>query len=194
MGAEPETTNLLVVEDERDVAVTYARALDSKFDVEIAGTGRKGLEILAGDGIDIIVLDRRLPGMSGDEFLKTARKRGYSCPVVMMTAVEPDFDVLWLDFDDYLVKPVAPNVLQETLERNLELTSYAEPIQEYLKLVETQRLIAENNSEDQLTEHEEYQSLLRRRDELRKDVEAIIEEIDEEELIKLGIRDLWLND
>lgn len=194
MEAESETTNLLVVEDERDVAVTYARALSSEFDVEIAGTGQKGLEILAADGIDIIVLDRRLPGMSGDEFLKTARKRGYSCPVVMMTAVEPDFDVLWLDFDDYLVKPVAPSVLQETLERNLELTSYAEPIQEYLKLVETQRLIAENNSEDQLTEHEEYQSLLRRRDELRKDVEAIIEEIDEEELIKLGIRDLWLND
>lgn len=194
MVREPEGTRVLVVEDEKDVAVTYATALKPEFDVEIAGTAREGLETLAADGIDIIVLDRRLPGQSGDEFLKMARQRGYSCPVIMVTAVKPDFDVLWLDFDDYLVKPVAPSVLKETLNRNLELTSYAEPIQEYLKLVETQRLIAKNNSEDQLKEHEEYQSLLRRRDELRKEVKTIIGKIDEEELIKLGIRDLWLSE
>lgn len=194
MATETDKSRVLVVEDEEDVANVHATALEPKFDVEIALDAQEGFETLAAGGIDIILLDRRLPGLSGDEFLKKIRRRGYSCPVVMVTAVEPDFDVLWLDFDDYLVKPVEKDVLRETLDRNLELTTYAEPIQEYLKLVETQRLIAENNSSDQLAEHEEYQSLLRRRDELREEVGEIVEEIDEDELIKVGIRDLWLEE
>lgn len=194
MTQKTESSTVLIVEDEEPLANMYASKLRSKYEVEVVHNAQAGFEVVAANGIDIILLDRRLPGLSGDEFLTEIRQRGVSCPVVMITAVEPDVDLLWLDFDDYILKPAKEGELIDAVEHNLKLTDYQEPIQEYLKLAETQQLIAENNPESQLREHEEYQSVLRRLEELRGEVAEIVEEVDEDEFVKMGIRDLWMRD
>lgn len=184
---------VLIVEDEVDAAGIYESALESTYRVAVVHDARTGLQQMEDTVVDLVMLDRRLPDISGDEFLSTIRDRGFTCPVIMLTAVKPDLDILWMDFDDYLLKPVTEAELLEAAERNLQLTAYQEPLQEYLTLHETQRLIADNNPEVDLRNHEKYQSVQERLDVLRNDVEEIVEELDDDQLIALGIRDLWLN-
>jgi len=99
---------VLVVEDEPDLADLYAAWLGDEYRVRTAYGGQEALDELdeADDEVDAILLDRRMPGLSGDEVLAAVRERGIDCRVAMVTAVEPDFDILKMGFDDYLVKPV----------------------------------------------------------------------------------------
>jgi len=60
-----------------------------------------------------------MPGMSGDEVLETLREEGHGCPVVMVTAVEPDEGMVDLSFDEYVVKPADREELLRTVERAL---------------------------------------------------------------------------
>ena len=69
-----------------------------------------------GDGgsYDLLVLDIRLPGMTGLELLRTLRDRGNPTPVLMLTAKGSEDDVvhgLDLGADDYLTKPFSPRAL-----------------------------------------------------------------------------------
>lgn len=94
---------ILVVEDERDVADLYTTLLATKYDVQTAYNGQQALE-LVDETIDIVLLDRRMPGLSGDEVLQEIDSRNYECQVVLVTAVEPDFDIIELGFDAYVKK------------------------------------------------------------------------------------------
>ena len=74
-------------------------------DVRTAYGGEEALE-KADEDVDLVFLDRQMPDMSGDDVLERVRERGLDCRVVMVTAVDPDFDIVEMPFDDYLTKPV----------------------------------------------------------------------------------------
>jgi len=104
--------HLLVVEDDPKLGRLLARLLgDDRHVVELATDGPAGLEIaLEAPGIEAIVLDVGLPGMSGFEVARTLRARGSNVPIIMLTARDTVGDrVSGLDAgaDDYLVKPFA---------------------------------------------------------------------------------------
>lgn len=109
---------ILLVEDERKVASFIARALrESTYAVDIAESGEKALEIGADVLYDAILLDVRLPGLSGIEVCRELRQRGIEAPVLMLTArglVEQRVEGLDAGADDYLTKPF---VLAELLAR-----------------------------------------------------------------------------
>ena len=109
---------VLVVEDEPDLRETYIAALEREYDVRAASDGDEAVEAVD-DAVDVVFLDRRMPGISGDEVLSELRDRGVDCRVVMVTAVEPDTDVLQMEFDEYLVKPVESDDLRSAVERML---------------------------------------------------------------------------
>jgi len=100
---------VLVVEDERKVASFLARALrENAYAVDIAETGEKALEMAAKAPYDVILLDVRLPGLSGIEVCRELRAGGVEAPVLMLTArslVEQRVEGLDAGADDYLVKP-----------------------------------------------------------------------------------------
>jgi len=78
--------------------------------VELVGDGRAGLDTATTGHFDLIVLDLRLPGMSGLEVLRTLRDRGVGTPVLVLTAqdsVEFKVDALRMGADDYVTKPFA---------------------------------------------------------------------------------------
>lgn len=108
---------VLVVEDEPDIAALIDYQLTREgFHVATTGDGKKALEAVARDIPDLIVLDRMLPGMSGDEVLKRLRAEAItaSVPVLMLTARrEPEdrIEGLELGADDYLTKPFSPREL-----------------------------------------------------------------------------------
>src|SRR3981189_2000649 len=109
---------ILIVEDERKVASFIARALrENSYAVDVAETGEKGLGQATDVTYDAILLDVRLPGMSGLEVCRELRQQGVEAPVLMLTArglVEQRVAGLDAGADDYLAKPFA---LAELLAR-----------------------------------------------------------------------------
>jgi DNA-binding response OmpR family regulator len=109
---------ILLVEDERKVASFIARALrENTYAVDVAESGEKALQLGIDVPYDAILLDVRLPGMSGIELCRELRQRGIEAPVLMLTArglVEQKVEGLDAGADDYLTKPF---VLTELLAR-----------------------------------------------------------------------------
>ena len=149
---------VLIVEDEPDVAETYKLWLQDDYEVRMAQDGDTGLEMLDGD-VDVVLLDRMMPGLSGDEVLSEIRERDLGCRVAMVTAVEPDFDILEMGFDAYLSKPIRSNQLHETVENLLERSEYDSLLQEYYALVEKQATLEATKSSAELAESDEYEAL-----------------------------------
>jgi len=160
---------VLIVEDEPDVAETYNLWLADDYDVRIAQDGDEGLTELD-EAVDVVLLDRMMPGLSGDEVLERIRERDLECRVAMVTAVEPDFDILEMGFDAYLSKPIRSEQLHETVEKLLERSTYDSLLQEYYALVEKQATLETAKSGAELAESEEYERLKARIDELRDDL------------------------
>src|SRR6202790_2903760 len=109
---------ILLVEDERKVASFIARALrENSYAVDIAESGEKALELTTDVTYDAILLDVRLPGLSGIQVCRELRQQGMEAPVLMLTArglVEQRVEGLDAGADDYLTKPF---VLAELLAR-----------------------------------------------------------------------------
>jgi len=96
---------VLVVEDESKLADTYAGWLSGTYDVRTAYSGSEALDRLD-EGVAVCLLDRRLPDSTADEVIEDVTARYPGCRVALVTGVTPDFDILEMEFDDYLVKPV----------------------------------------------------------------------------------------
>ena len=114
---------VLVVDDEHAVADLHAYWLRPEYDVLVEYGGEAALEAVD-DSVDVVLLDRRMPDVDGDEVLVAIRDRGYDCRVGMVTAVPPDVDVLDLGFDDYLCKPVDREGLVGAVHRLEEYDAY----------------------------------------------------------------------
>jgi DNA-binding response OmpR family regulator len=107
---------VLLIEDERKVASFVARALrENAYAVDVAETGEQGLEMAAVAAYDAILLDVRLPGISGIEVCRRLRQEAIETPILMLTArslVEQRVEGLDAGADDYLTKPFALDELQ----------------------------------------------------------------------------------
>jgi two-component system response regulator AdeR len=173
--ADPEPV-VLIVEDESDVAETYRLWLEDEYEVRIAYNGDEGIEQLD-DAVDVVLLDRMMPGPSGDEVLEYIRTEELGCRVAMVTAVEPDFDILKMGFDDYLVKPVTSDTLKETVAGLLRRGEYDTEMQELFSLTSKKAMLETEKSATELADNEEYQRLTDRIDELRSQADESLEAV-----------------
>jgi DNA-binding response OmpR family regulator len=108
-----ERPSVLIVEDERELADLYGEWLEmAGCSVRTAYDGRTALEHLDPE-VDVALLDRRLPEMRGEQILERIRDSEQDCSVAMVTAVEPEADIIEMGFDEYLVKPVKQAELME---------------------------------------------------------------------------------
>ncbi|MCW5634470.1 MAG: response regulator transcription factor [Rubrivivax sp.] len=100
---------ILVVEDERDIAELVALHLaDLPAQVTLASEGLGGLDLALRQPWDALVLDIRLPGLSGLDLCRELRACASPLPILMLTARDSELDrVLGLELgaDDYLTKP-----------------------------------------------------------------------------------------
>ncbi len=105
---------LLIVDDDRELCGMLAEYLGPEgFVTATAGTGTEGLERLAREPADLVVLDVMLPELSGFEVLRRIRTMS-RIPVIMLTARGEEVDRvvgLELGADDYLGKPFSPREL-----------------------------------------------------------------------------------
>jgi len=102
---------VLIVEDHRELAATVAVGLRREgMAVDIAFDGEDALHHAAGDSYDVILLDRDLPKIHGDDVCRALVARGSRSRVLMLTAattIEDRVDGLGFGADDYLPKPFA---------------------------------------------------------------------------------------
>lgn len=109
---------ILVVEDDRAVARGLEYGLrEEGFTVLWAETGRQALDLARTHNPDLVLLDIRLPDISGFDVCRQMRAEGMHQPILMLTARDEEVDkVLGLELgaDDYVVKPYS---LRELISR-----------------------------------------------------------------------------
>jgi len=172
--------SVLVVDDETDVADAYAMQLREEYDTDVAYGGEECLEKLSTD-TQAVLLDRRMPDIHGDDVLDELRARGYDCPVIMVTAVDPDLNILEMDFDDYLCKPVDRETLSTTLSQYLdtETTEMDPRLDEFFSLLSKLSVLEEELSPGELETDEEFARLKREAVELSNELRDSVDDFEE---------------
>jgi two-component system response regulator AdeR len=176
-GADGSKT-VLVVEDESPVADLFEDALSQDYDVHVARDGAQAISML-GDDVDIVLLDRRMPDVSGDQVLSEIEQRALDCRSAIVSAVDPDFDIIDMGFDDYLVKPVRPAELRATVERLELLDDLAAKHQELSSKLVKRNILEVEKGNAELQDNGEFRELTDRIEELRAELEAHESEFDD---------------
>ncbi|MEA3204357.1 MAG: hypothetical protein QOI63_2039 [Thermoplasmata archaeon] len=104
---------ILVVDDEPDILDSFRILLEESLpDVKVitAPSGRKGIEILESERVDLVMSDFKMPGMDGVEFLVQARRIRPALPRIMFTA---------LANDDLASRAVSEAVVSSFLSKNI---------------------------------------------------------------------------
>ena len=127
-----ETLKILVVDDEDGMRLAVARALrnyvvafpdldfEAKFEIIQAGTGEQALELIAADPPPILLLDHKLPGISGLDALGWIVERKLEVVTIMITAyasLETAVLATKLGAFDFLAKPFTPDELKAGLRK-----------------------------------------------------------------------------
>jgi len=115
--------NILVVDDEETIRRVIEKFLTQEgYGVLQAADGREGLGLLQGNSIDLILLDLKMPGMNGPEFLRQMRRRESELPVIIITGF-PDGDLVMRAMTHgpvtLLAKPLTKDMLLRAVRTEL---------------------------------------------------------------------------
>jgi len=101
---------IILVEDEKFLSETISDELsEAGYNVHIAGTGKKCIELIKAKMPDLVILDINLPDMSGLKVLEKIRELSANLPVMMCSAMDSlktDPKLWGMYINDYFVKPV----------------------------------------------------------------------------------------
>ena len=179
---------VLIADDERHLADLYVGWLADAYPVRVAYNGDQALAAIDGS-VEVVLIDRRMPGLSANELLDEVAAKGYSCRVAMITSVEPDFDVLEAGFDDYLVKPVSLVDLQATIDRLLTRNSYDEQVDEYARLLSKKAALETEGRHQKLERCGKFAELESKIERLGSNVDNMVRSFDEDDVAAV-LRDL----
>jgi two-component system copper resistance phosphate regulon response regulator CusR len=102
---------ILVIEDDPTVGQYVKRGLEEhRWAVDLMTDGEEGERRASSEAYDLVILDMRLPGKSGQEILRSLRAKGFERPVLVLTAqdaVDAKVATLRAGADDYVTKPFA---------------------------------------------------------------------------------------
>jgi DNA-binding response OmpR family regulator len=117
---------ILVVEDDHAVQKALKRLFETEgFDIEISGDGKSALEAFRKATPSAVVLDLRLPMMSGRDVCREIKQQAPSIPVIVLSAASDVSDkvlLLELGADDYVTKPFSPRELLARVRAALRRT------------------------------------------------------------------------
>ena len=118
------TVTILVVDDEEANRLTLERLLGREsYDVQHAASGREALERLREGGVDLVLTDLKMPGMSGIDLLRAVKAIDQDLEVVVMTAygtVETAVEAMKEGAYDFVSKPLKRLELLKCLKKALE--------------------------------------------------------------------------
>lgn len=171
------TATVLVVDDEPGLVDLYEEYLSDSHRVRSATDGDEAIDELD-PSVDVVLLDRSLPGTAGDEVLAAIEGSEPDPRVALVSAVPPDYDIIEMGMDEYLVKPVTRAEVRETVERLLLLDAYTDRQQELNALRLKRNVLEVEKSGTELSTNEEYRDLCDRIDRLEGTVEELTDSLD----------------
>ena len=152
---------VLAVDDEEAYLDAYREWLADVAELRTAIDGEDALDKLD-RSIDVVLLDRRMPNLTGRAVLERIRTLGIDCRVAMVTAVEPNLEVIDMDFDDYLVKPISESEVRSLVETLVARRSLDERVQECFSLASKKAALEDAMGESELEATAEYRDLVSR--------------------------------
>lgn len=161
---------VLVVDDDRQLADLYAAWLDAEYDVRAAYGGEGAMEAMA-QNVDVALIDRLMPRMSGDEVLAHIRNEGYECRVSIVTAVDPDFDIIEMGFDEYIVKPVRREEIRRVVNSLVTRSEYDGKLRELFALASKRAALQAKKDPYELESNDAYTELTAAFERLRSELE-----------------------
>ena len=121
--------NILVIDDEETMRDSCRQALSRNGNrVEVAEDGLKGLAMLAKESFDLIILDLKMPGLSGMEILKKIKEADPEAMVIVITGyatVESAVEAMKRGAYDFIPKPFTPDTLRVIVKRALDKRALA---------------------------------------------------------------------
>lgn len=170
---------MLVADDDADVRRSFSRSLESHgYDVRTATDGAEALSKVE-DEVDIVLLDERMPDRSGGAVLEEIRARNVDCRVALVMPDDPDFDIVTVDCDDYVVEPVDRDELVDTVDRLALLEEYDETRRELGTLRVRRNVLEFENRPSALEESAEFRELEDRIADLEAKLDEIVAEFDD---------------
>jgi DNA-binding response OmpR family regulator len=118
---------ILIIEDEPNMVNGLKDNLEfENYEVDTAMDGHLGMQKLLKSDYDLVLLDVMLPGISGFDICRNARKEGIDVPIILLTARGEEIDKvvgLELGADDYITKPFSLRELLARIKANLRRTN-----------------------------------------------------------------------
>ena len=124
---------VLILEDERMVADILADYFPESYHTQYVPTGTEALEAYTAD-TDLIIIDRKLEGMSGDTVAAQIRADHERQLLLCVSGVEPANDIYELAYDDYIHKPVEEAEMRTRMELLLNRAALGSTERTYLSL------------------------------------------------------------
>src|SRR6059058_2807574 len=125
MSAPTDQPEVLVIDDEVGPRESLRMLLKTDYTVHTADCVEAGLKLLKEKPPDTIVMDIRMPGMTGIDGLRKIRQIDPHLSVIMLTgfgALETAKEALRLGANDYISKPFDAHEMQQVIDRNVERT------------------------------------------------------------------------
>ena len=119
----PERGRVLIVDDERGPRESLRMILSGSYDVETADGGAEALELLRTTAIDLVTVDLNMPGMKGEELMRTIRAELPQTEIIIITgcgSIETAVEGIRHGVFDYLAKPFDVVQVSASVERALE--------------------------------------------------------------------------
>ncbi|WP_435358470.1 response regulator [Haloarchaeobius sp. DFWS5] len=114
------TSTVVVADDDEDLRVTLEIWLkDIGSNIVPATNGQEALEALESlsNDVDVLLIDRRMPGLSGDEVVKRLKESSFTGRIIAMSAHPPNDHLSEDDVDEYLTKPLYQNDVVDTVRK-----------------------------------------------------------------------------
>lgn len=176
MSAEHPT--VLVAAGDTETRRRYREHLAGEYDVRTAATGTAALDAVAA-GCRVVVLARELEDLSGEALLRRLEERGADPRVAMVSDTEPDFDIVDVPVDDFLVEPVDAARLREAVAHLLDLARYSDLLDDYYRTANKVATLESAGASGDLAGSEDFERLRTRAETLEAEVTDTLQDIDD---------------
>ena len=169
-----ETLDILIVDDTEGCRDLYTLWLESDHDVRTAPNGTVALEEIDA-GVDLVLLDRNMPGPSGLDVATEIHNDGYDCRIVMISSEIADFALEESPVDEYIRKPAERETLEATIEKIGTQQAYQSALLELFAVSATVGRVEANAAPETLETVEEYLKLCEQAEHKQSEVSTILE-------------------
>lgn len=112
---------ILIIDDEPEMCWAVEKAMKMEgFDTVIANDGQEGLEKFAREDVAVVLVDWKMPGMSGMEVISKIRESDKNVPIIMITghgSMDVAHSALLKDATGYIIKPFSMVDLRATVKK-----------------------------------------------------------------------------